>query len=115
MNDMVKIRERFLKDDIPTRLGNLASNLRRIKSFSSLDVNQEVVKDLLDESKYFIEWTAAETEIHTAGELVELQILIARVTFNLDRIWVDSNRRNNLAEQAMQWSDRVLELSGLLS
>ena len=115
MNDMVKIRDRFLKDDIPTRLGSLASNLRRIKSFSSLDVNQEVVKGLLDESKYFIEWTAAETEINTAGELVELQILLARVTFNLNRIWCEKNRRKKLAEQALQWSDRVLELSGLLS
>ena len=114
MTDREAIKERFLQDDIPTRLGNLASNLSRIKSFSSLEMNREVVFSLLDESKYFIEWTAAETEISTAVELVELQVQLARWTLNWMLIWSDTSRRNQVAEQAMQWSNRILVLSGLL-
>ena len=99
---------------IHTRLGKLASNLSRIKSFSSHQTNREVVESLLDERKHFIEWTAAETENSTAGELVELQVLLARWELNWMQIWADTAPRNNVAEQAIQWSNRILALSGLL-
>lgn len=114
MTDIEAKKKRFLEDNIPTRLGNIASNLSRIKSFSSLDMNREVVESLLDESKYFIEWTAADTEISTAVELVELQVQLSRWTLNWMLIWSDISRRNQIAEQAMQWSNRILVLSGLL-
>ena len=54
-------KERFLRDPIPVRLGGLAANLARVDSFSQNPANQAAVFDLFEESKYFIEWTAAET------------------------------------------------------
>jgi hypothetical protein len=36
----------------------------------------------LDESKHFIEWTAAEADIDKAAELVELQVQLARGQYN---------------------------------
>jgi hypothetical protein len=68
----------------------------------------------LDESKFFIEWTANETDINTAAELVELQVQLARWQFNLTRLWADQAQRLKLADQSSRWSARVLELSGLL-
>jgi hypothetical protein len=114
MKDQESIRKRYLQDDVPTRLGGLAANLSRIKSFSSHDANQDTVGSLLDESRFFIEWTAAETEIETAAELVEMQIQLACWKHNWSRIWVNLAQRHLVAEQANQWSRRVLELSGLL-
>src|SRR5579859_515438 len=108
------LRERYLRDAVPIRLGGLAANLRRIRSFTQNIANRDAVESLLDESKYFIEWTAAETEVATAAELVELQVQLARWQRNLARIWADSEQRQQVSEQSGVWSDRVLDLSGLL-
>ncbi len=77
MKDWTTIRERYMRDSIPVRLGGLAANLRRIKYFASHEANFAAVEGLLDESKFFIEWTAREAEVDTAAELVELQIQLA--------------------------------------
>jgi hypothetical protein len=69
---------------------------------------------MIDESKYFIEWTAADAEMQTAAELVALQIQLARWQCNWSRVWADIEQRRCLAEESSVWSKRVLELSGLL-
>jgi len=33
MRDWHRLRERYLRDETPTRLGNIASNMARIRSF----------------------------------------------------------------------------------
>ena len=114
MKDWTVIRERYLRDNLPVRLGGLAANLSRIKSFASHDANREAVESLLDESKYFIEWTAPEAEIETAATLVELQIQLARWQRRWASIWDDPVQRRQVAEQSSAWSKRVLEFSGLL-
>lgn len=58
MKDWTVIRERYMKDELPVRLGGLAANLSRIKSFSANENSREAVASLIDESKMFIEWTA---------------------------------------------------------
>ncbi|MCP9495090.1 MAG: hypothetical protein MSG64_11640 [Pyrinomonadaceae bacterium MAG19_C2-C3] len=114
MNDLAKTRERFLRDDLPTRLGNLAANLARIGSFINNPVHHQVVNDLLTESKFFIEWTAAETETEVAAELVELQVQLACWQLRLANILDDSTQQARIAEQARRWSNRVLHVSGLM-
>lgn len=112
--DRTAIRKRYLRDDLPIRLGGLAANLRRVHSFSQHSANREAVESLLDESKYFIEWTARDAEIDAAAELVELQVQLARWQLNWSRIWADPEERQRVGEQSRVWSDRVLRLSGLL-
>jgi len=67
MKDWTAIRERYLRDNVPVRLGGLAANLSRIKSFSAHDASREAVESIIDESKFFIEWTAAEAQVGTAA------------------------------------------------
>jgi len=112
MKDWTVIRERYMRDELPVRLGGLAANLSRIKSFSANEASREAVASLIDESKMFIEWTAAQAEIHTAEKLVELQIQLAR--WQLQSIWNDASKRSQVTEQASAWSKQVLEMSGLL-
>ena len=114
MKDRSAIQGRYLRDTLPVRLGGLAANLSRIKSFAAHDASRDAVESLIDESKYFIEWTAAEAETQTAAELVTLQIHLARWQCNWSRIWADPEQRQGLAEESSVWSKRVLELSGLL-
>ena len=115
MKDWGPIRQRYLRDNLPVRLGGLAANLSRIKSFAAQDANREAVESLIAESKWFIEWTAAEADVHTAAQLVELQIQLARWQHNWAGIWADPAQRGRVAEQSAAWSRRVLELSGLLN
>jgi len=114
MKDYTAIRERYLRDAVPVRLGGLAANLRRICTAMAHDANREVVDGLLDESKHFIEWTARETALDTAAELVVLQVTLASWQQRLAVIWVAPPTRQQIAQSARQWSDRVLALSGLL-
>lgn len=67
IQDRTRLQERYLQDDLPTRLGGLAMNLARIQSFSHHSGNQAAVERLLEESKLFIEWTAGEIDIDSAA------------------------------------------------
>jgi hypothetical protein len=113
--DWTAIRERYLLDGVPVRLGGLAANLARIRAFAALGGSDDVVASLIHESKHFIEWTAAAMEITAAAELVALQVELAVWERTWPRIREDPSLRKELAEKAEDWSRRVLNLSGLLS
>jgi hypothetical protein len=114
MKDWMATRERYLRDALPVRLGGLAANLSRIKLFAAHDASRDAVESLIDESKCFIEWTAAEAEVEVSAELVGLQVQLARWQCQWVQIWLDPVRRRQVAEASGVWSKRVLELSGLL-
>jgi hypothetical protein len=104
-----------MQDPLPTRLGGLAANLARVNTFSRHDANQDAVYGLMNESKYFIEWIAPETELEVAAQLVELQIQLAYWQQDWATVWSDHEKRQSVARQSRQWSDRILKLSGLLT
>ena len=104
---------RFQNDDIPHRLGHTASNLARVRSFCNT-AYKEAVKSVLNETQWFIEWTAAEIEPELAEELVNIQVQLARWELMLDHIWLDEKKRAEIAKQAEFLSQRVLDMSGLL-
>ena len=114
MKDRNIIRERYLRDELSIRLGGLAANLARVKSFSDHPDHCHIVESLLDESKFFIEWTALDAEPELQADLVELQLRLACWQRSWADIWADSARRAAVAEQANAWSERLLKISGLL-
>ena len=114
MKDYAAIKERYLSDPLPVRLGGLAANLARIKSFSDHPDHRDVVERLLDESKFFIEWTATDADLESQSQLVNLQIQLAQWQYEWSEIWNDPTLRTDVAEQARVWSTKVLEMSGLL-
>lgn len=114
MNNFASIRDRYMRDELPTRLGGIAANLARVSSFSKNPANKDAVYGLLDESKHFIEWAAGETAVDVTIQLVELQVQLARWQYNWASIWDDVRRREEISQQARLWSDKVLEVSGLL-
>ncbi|NIT61016.1 MAG: hypothetical protein GWN00_33875 [Aliifodinibius sp.] len=116
MTKQEKLRSRYLDDPLPIRLGGLAANLGRAASFSKHEGHREAVSATLQESKWFIEWTAAELEDkENAAELVRLQIQLAIWQIQSINKWNDNNWRSELGSQSQQWSQRILEMSGLLS
>ena len=115
MKDKEKLRERFLRDPLPRRLGGIAATLGRISSSARKSSDPNTVSNLLDEAKHLIEWTAAETEPETAAELVQMQTLISL----WQRAWTEASQnrqqRTLLSVQAKDWSDKAIDYSGLVS
>ena len=114
------VRERYMQDGLPIRLGGLAANLMRIASVAVASVadhpaNRQVVDSLLEESKFFIEWTAPDASIDEQEALVELQIRLALWQLRWYPGSADPARRAHLAQEARTWAAQVLEMSGLLS
>src|ERR1700722_19733896 len=117
MYDLAAIRERYLRDDLSVRLGGLAANLARVSSRSGNPLTGAAVQGLIEESKWFIEWTAADfvpEAIDTAAQLVQLQIQLSRWQINWDHRWADPAERARLSKLAKEWSERVMAMSGLL-
>ena len=115
MRDWSILRERYLRDPLQVRLGGLAANLARVESFSDHLHHREVVAGLLEESKWFIEWTARDAQFDVLAKLVECQRQLARWNLAWNEIWANPARRAEVARQAGVWSSRILEMSGLLS
>lgn len=108
-----KMRDRFMRDPLPRRLGGLAATLGRVSSVARKSSDPTNVTRLMEEAKYMIEWTAAEAEPEIAAELVSMQTLI-----NLWlRAWGSASQhkeqRTLLSVQAKHWSDLALDFSGL--
>jgi hypothetical protein len=114
MNNLEEIKRRYLEDPLPIRLGGLAANLARISSTAKNAANVGAAKSLIEESKYFIEWTACESNPQTTAELVQLQIDLAVLQRTLEAKWNDDKARIQIGLQAKEWSQNVLNSSGLI-
>ncbi len=106
MRDVKKIKERFIRDPAPVRLGNLASNLLRLSKWVQMNKTDESVIDLIREIAWSMEWTGEMASM----EIAEMQREICRWR----RAWPIDSDRSLLALRAHQMSHRILELSGLL-
>lgn len=114
MKNPERKRERYLKDPLPKRLGGLSASLGRISSLARHETDLENVLQMIDECRYYIEWTAAETKPEVASELVDIQVALAMWR----KLWSEPphtrGQRALLSFQAKKWSDQVLDWSGLL-
>ncbi|NJK65901.1 MAG: hypothetical protein HC941_04635 [Microcoleus sp. SU_5_3] len=115
MRDWNALKSRYLQDELPVCLENLVSNLARIKFRCQNAAHSEIIEDLLQESKLFIEWTAANTEIEIAAELVKLQVQLACWQYSWAKIRSNVQERIKVSEQVKIWSEKVLNMSGLLA
>ena len=109
-----KLRQRFLRDPVPRRLGGLAATLGRLSSSARKSTDPNIVSNLLDEAKHLIEWTAAETEAETAAELVQIQTMITLWQGAWDEASQFPKQRLLLSLHAKDWADKALGFSGLV-
>ena len=104
-----RIRERFLQDPLPVRLGGLAADLARIASCAGDPKDGEALLSLLEEGKHFAEWTAPDAPLEVQEALAEIQIRLA--------LWQRRRQAGKpsfeMRTEAQRWSDRLLVLSGL--
>lgn len=115
MTNLEERKVRYLRDSLSIRIGGIAANLARVGSFVAFPQGKIAVGGLLEESKYFIEWTAAEFDIAMTVELVDLQRKLVRWHRNIDRFWDDEVTRMAVGAEAIGLSEMLLERSGLLN
>ncbi len=106
MKDLKRMRERFIRDESPVRMGNLASELLRLSKWIRKRHNDEAIVDLMRQIAWFMEWSGD----LASPELADMQREICRWR----RAWPTDQVRHILALRASQMSNRVLEGSGLL-
>jgi hypothetical protein len=109
------LRERFQRDDWAVQLGNIASNLARLAKLPEHLAHRERVESLLLESEYFIEWAVPKAPMESQEKLVDLQLQLALWRHAQPAPWFDPLKRTQVRREAQEWSDRVMEMSGLLS
>jgi hypothetical protein len=106
MRDLKRMRERFIRDRSPVRLGNLASDLLRLNKWIFMRHKDEAIVDLMREIAWLMEWSGD----LALAELADMQREICRWR----RVWPVEQARSILAFRALQMSNRILEWSGLL-
>ena len=103
------IEASFLNQPMPQQLGELAASLARLKSWSKKNASGEIVPVLLKESLLYVNLLQKQNHPHHV-ELTQLQKILQG--------WVNqvnnSTEIANLVPIAATWSERVLDMSGLL-
>jgi hypothetical protein len=69
-------RKRYLQDPLSIRLGNLSSSLGRLADSISRPERRDMALRMVDECRWFIEWTAADADAEIAAELARLQLTL---------------------------------------
>jgi hypothetical protein len=105
-----KLRQRFLQDEWPRQVGNLAPTLARLSSRVKDARHDQIVVDLLREGALLIEWSAPNVPLELAAYMAAVQ----RELILWHRIWPDDAARSVLAYRARNISDRLLEAAGLV-
>lgn len=106
MRDLQRLRERYVRDKPPVRLGNLASDLLRLSQWVQWRRKDDEIVDLMREIAWCMEWVGD----GATAELADVQREICRWR----RVWPVESVRSILALRAKQMSERVLEMSGLV-
>ncbi len=108
MISLQALKERFAKDPVPLRWGGIASDLLRISSMAHAErLDVPAFRDVLNETKLFTEWIAPDVEPEAQTTILSLQRSLAT--------WSPGGSlpAADLEEQAREWSEKILDLSGL--
>ena len=112
--DWQRLRERYVRDEWPIRLGNLASTLGRIAQRAADPGALPSVPLALREGMWLIEWNLHETPAEVLSELAPMQSELGLWWRGWDAVAQSPALRALLVRHAREMSDRVLQLSGLL-
>lgn len=115
MSNVLERRDRYMQDGVPIRIGGIASNMARIATISAWPDCQNMAFEVLEESKYFIEWTAMEADTETTVALIDLQLQLSLWQLRLEKSWPDEATRSEIGRRARAYSNDLLQRSGLLN
>jgi hypothetical protein len=103
------IEASFLNQSYSQQLRELAASLARLKSWSQKNASREIVPVLLQENLLYVKLLQKQSHANNV-ELSQLQELLQDWVYQGGK----STEVANLAEVSAIWSQRVLDMSGLL-
>jgi hypothetical protein len=109
MNNSLLEQQAFIKNDLPSRLKQLADHLLKIKSLSGHDTQS--TSDLVKDCRYLIEWTAPEMEIDRAVKLVEIQRRLSYWLFHWEDICSDDTKLQRVHQECGELAQTILEIA----
>lgn len=115
MKNLKDVKDRYLKEPFQKRLGHLASDLLRISTFLENPKNIAVVNDIIEESKFFIEWLAPEAPPHVQEFLSDMQVKLVLCQYQILHHKESKKEKLALMSDAKKWSVKLLTFSGLLA
>jgi len=101
------LRDRFLRDDPMTRLGNIAANLARISRPGPVPASWGLVLRNSREGKYFIEWTALDSPPELLETLQTIQLRLCQIEQAGPEAWA-APKSDQLRQQMSKWSDQLV-------
>jgi hypothetical protein len=107
MNNSLLEQQAFIKNDLPSRLKQLADHLLQIKSLSGHDAQS--TSDLIKDCRYLIEWTAPEMEIDRAVKIVEIQRQLSYWLFHWDNVCSNDAKLQQVRQDCGTLAQTVLE------
>lgn len=113
MKNLNDVKTRFLNEPFNRRLGHLASDLARIAAFLDNSLNRRVVNDILEESKFFIEWIALDAPLNIQILLAEMQPKLALWQRRLALQKEGPTEIKNLRKIATGWSKQLIQTTCL--
>ena len=111
---MEQIKNRYNREELPTRLGNLASNMARIASVSKNPDNWKIVDSLMEESKFFIEWNIKDATYEQLILLSQIQRQLAFWQSIWEQIYTNEIECETIRNYAQKWSMELLQKAGLV-
>ncbi len=108
------LEERFLKEDIKTRMGHLASDLVKAATFIEIGSSQQA-KSVMIEGKYFAEWSAAGLNVEDQGKMAEIQSYLALRELQWSKWYETPNALKSTVNDLRNWSQELLKRGGFLN
>ena len=112
--DWDRLRERYMRDPLPVRLGNLVSSLTHLSTSGGMRSQHDYVPRMISECKHFIERTGREADLPYVEGLHNLQVKLAGRQLHWETLRNDLEATERVAAETRASSDQVLQWSGLL-
>lgn len=108
------LRQRYLRDDWPIRLGNLASTLARASATATNPRAWSITTSALREGMLMMEWNLQSAPTEILIQLAPLQAELALWKRGWEALTHSPALQTLLARRTREMSDKILQLSGLL-
>jgi len=110
----MKLRERFLQDPLPIRLGELSSSLARANYIGNHEAHEQVAFSLLKEPALYLEWGFPDADSSLQTDLTQIRQLIVRLREDWQAVWESPVERIAIGASLGEWAQKILDRSGLL-
>lgn len=113
MSKHAKLKEQFLHEPATTQLSTLATKFAKIDTHVNNIENELLVHQLIDESRFFIDWIAPSLhDFELQYQLAQYQRQLTQWFHHWETTWVDPIQRRNIATETNRWLEQVWQISG---